>query len=414
MSSMSTEHEAKLLAFINTDLPFLLSDVTLGVAIPGVALTVILLAAIAYLQWNPVSRPHLDRVSFRLIIYTLIANLIFGSMMFANMKETTPGCSLVAFLGVTSPLFSACMSCCVALNLQLVLVYSVNGNMMEKFYILGTVFVCLACSIPTLAAGEFGWYATNGACWLRAPTPTVQLDWLLATYSVPTLLMSTVEVFSFVNILIFMLRHEIRSRSLRADTSTMSTSASESGIVTLASGLPKHPVVKFRSMIIRIALYPLLSCFLSSTACVLDVYSVLHPDLTDFNINLRTTNLCIYSFRPLLYTLLAATDPSFIRAVRSLSLKTCSSQCPHHDQTWSPCGTAKTHSFELPLAELALAQQRSRNDREGEDATKKTAASYADAGAEDNAQDRRPSAAPAEQAPLVKDDFQSEGFAHQI
>jgi hypothetical protein len=56
-----------------TDPVPLCRDVTLGLSIPGVALSVSLLAAIAFLQWNPVSRPYLDRVSFRLLVYALVA-----------------------------------------------------------------------------------------------------------------------------------------------------------------------------------------------------------------------------------------------------------------------------------------------------------------------------------------------------
>ncbi|KAJ7857350.1 hypothetical protein B0H13DRAFT_2574694 [Mycena leptocephala] len=185
-----------------------ISDFTLAVSILGVILSVLLLAAIAYLQWNPVSRPHIDRVSFRLVIYGLGANVVLGFMTFPSMKETTPGCSLLAFFGVALPMLSASMFCCIALNLQLVLVYGVNGNMMEKYYVLGAVFLSGACAIPPFAAGELGWYAMDGVCWLRDSTPAVQLHWLIGTQSVPMLLMSSLEVFSFVNILIFMIRHE--------------------------------------------------------------------------------------------------------------------------------------------------------------------------------------------------------------
>lgn len=52
------------------------SDVTLGVSIPGVALTAILLFVIAYLRYHPASRSHLDRVSFRLLIYALVAKSV--------------------------------------------------------------------------------------------------------------------------------------------------------------------------------------------------------------------------------------------------------------------------------------------------------------------------------------------------
>ncbi|KAJ7881859.1 hypothetical protein B0H13DRAFT_2344966 [Mycena leptocephala] len=358
---------AKLLESINHGM--------LGVSIPGVVLSVLLLAATAYLQWKPVSRPHLDRVSFRLLVYALVANVIFGSIIFLDVTVTSSVCSLTAFLGVTSSMFSACMFCCVALNLQLVLVYGVNGNTMEKFYIFGAVFLCGACTIPTLAAGEFGWYATNGTCWFRDPTPTAQLHWLLGTYSVPMLSMSTVEM---------------KIQRLRADTMSQHSNVSESGIATLASSLPKHPIVRFRWMIVRIALYPLLSCFLSTTACIFDVYSVMHPNLTDFNMNLRTTNLCIYASRPLLYALLAGTDPSFIRAVRSLCQKSCSlcTQPP-----WSPNQTATTDSYGPALTELA----KKCNGTSGVSSAGNT--------------ERRPSRA---EAALAEEELQSERIAHQI
>ncbi|KAJ6517289.1 hypothetical protein C8R47DRAFT_1254757 [Mycena vitilis] len=256
--------------------------VKLGVSTPGVALSILLLLFIAYLLWNPVSRPYLDRVSFRLLSYALVANVIVGATTLPNMKETTPGCSVVAFLGTTSPLFAAAMFCSMALNLQLVLLYSINGNKMEKYYIVGAFILCGACSFPTAAAGELGWYATNGVCWLRDPLPAVQLHWLIATQSIPMLSMSAIELFSFARITIFMIKHSRTMQRLRDEAMSQSTDIPDSGIAALAATLPEHPIVQYRSTIIRIALYPLLSCFLSTTACILDVYSIRDPQLHSF------------------------------------------------------------------------------------------------------------------------------------
>ncbi|KAJ7909815.1 hypothetical protein B0H13DRAFT_2329957 [Mycena leptocephala] len=224
--------------------------VVLAASIPGVTLSVLFLTVVAYLQWNPVSRPHLNRISFRLLVYALIANVVFGSQMLVLvwMKEPSPGCSIVAFLCMAAPFFSACIFFCVALNLQLVLVYGVNGNKMEKYYIFGAAFVSGACIIPIWAAGKLGWYAPTRQCWIKDPTPKGQLDWLIATQYAPMLLMSAVEVLSFINILTFMLRQVSKIQRLRADTSE-----SRSVIATLASSTPpKHPIVKFRPIIIRI------------------------------------------------------------------------------------------------------------------------------------------------------------------
>ncbi|KAJ6517493.1 hypothetical protein C8R47DRAFT_254620 [Mycena vitilis] len=339
-----------------------ISDVTLGVSVPGVALSVILLAAMAGLRLHPVSRPQLDRVSFRLLTYAIVANVVFGLVMLPVMNETTPGCALVAFLVLVSPLFSACMFCAMALNLQLVLLHCVDGNRMEKFYILGALCLCGACTIPAWAAGELGWYKTDGLCWIRGSTQSAQLHWLLATQSIPMLVMSTVELSSVLGVLIFLIVHQIRMRRLRANTLSQSIESSEFRITNLGSCRPQHPAVKFRWMIIRIALYPLLSCFLSVTACILDVYSVQHTDLTEFTITLRTTNLSIYCLRPLLYTLLASTDPSFLRAVRSLQWtpltrwrkQTEKTPAEMSGQSWS---TSTSQELCLPTLSTAKAEE---------------------------------------------------------
>jgi hypothetical protein len=45
----------------------------LGFTMPGIFLSVVVLIAFAFAAWKPVSRPHLDRVSFRLLTYAIIA-----------------------------------------------------------------------------------------------------------------------------------------------------------------------------------------------------------------------------------------------------------------------------------------------------------------------------------------------------
>ncbi|KAJ7042336.1 hypothetical protein C8F04DRAFT_1295406, partial [Mycena alexandri] len=76
----------------------LMTDVRLGLLIPAVALSVLLLAGFAYLRWRPVSAPHLNRVSFRLLVYAMIANVIVGIIALIPMTDHSPGCSFFAFL----------------------------------------------------------------------------------------------------------------------------------------------------------------------------------------------------------------------------------------------------------------------------------------------------------------------------
>ncbi|KAJ7465902.1 hypothetical protein FB451DRAFT_1261303 [Mycena latifolia] len=326
--------------------PFL-PKVLLGVTIPTLALSGLLLVAFAYLAWNPASRPHLNRVSFRLLVYAIISNIVC-SLVLLRKNQNMMGhaaCSFVAFLTLTSSMFSTSMFCCMALNLPLVLVYGVNGNKMEKYYTVGSLFICVVCNASPWIAGELGWYASSGICWLRDTTPGAQLRWLVGTQLVWRILMSTIDVLSFATILIFMVRHEMRIRRLREHTGS---SVHQSGISTLASSRPLPLIVRYRGMIMRISLYPLLSCFISITTCILDVYTVKNPVLTGFSLRLRILDMFMHPFRPTLYALLAPQTPySFLAALRAL-------------RPTSSARNKKTSMIEVPPPEPDL---ESRNDK---------------------------------------------------
>lgn len=62
--------------------------------------------------------------------------------------------------------------------------------------------------LPSLTL-VYSWYAVNGTCWFRDPSPSSQLRWLVGAQSVWMVLMSTVEIISFLIIVIFMMRHEV-------------------------------------------------------------------------------------------------------------------------------------------------------------------------------------------------------------
>ncbi|KAJ7627977.1 hypothetical protein DFH06DRAFT_1226818 [Mycena polygramma] len=324
-------------------------DVELGVSIPGVALTVLLLSAIAYLQWNPVSRPHLNRVSFRLLVYALAGNVVLGSTLFPNVDQSTPdsGCRLLSFLGVFAPVFSASMFCSIAINLQLVLIYGVNGNRMEKYYLMGGVFLTSACTVPAALADQLAWYAKSGVCIrLRDPRPATQLRWLIAAESIPLVSMAAVELFSIVRITIFMVQHATRLQRLRGNGMTHSIGAPGSSAAFISSLHSKHPIVQYRSMIIRIALYPLPSCFLSITACILDVLTIRG---TQFSVPLGIFDVTLFTLRPFIYAVFAATDPAFIHALKSLNLPIFS-RC-----TTESAQAVTADSFVLTAVEFAVA-----------------------------------------------------------
>ncbi|KAJ7722331.1 hypothetical protein B0H16DRAFT_1789724 [Mycena metata] len=299
-------------------------DIALAFNTTGIVLTSLLLLTIAYAAWNPISRPHLNRVSFRLLVCALISNLIFGATSIPTFSGPSAGCSFMAFLGLGILMFSSCMFFCTALNLQLVLVHHINGNTMEKFYYIGSVAVVAILNITPYAAGQFGYYF--GTCWFSSPDPDVQFRWLLGSQSVWILLMSTGEVM----------------RNPRGMSTTQ----------TSFSTIPQPAIVVYRSIILRIGLYPLLSCCLSFTGCIADIWLSKNPALTELQFRISFLDLCVFALRPTVYTLLAATDPGFLRALRAL-----------RNPSGSKHSTGPTSSSEHTTSESHGLQRVSKNSR---------------------------------------------------
>ncbi|KAJ7138200.1 hypothetical protein C8R44DRAFT_976022, partial [Mycena epipterygia] len=291
-----------------------IADLILGLVVPGACLTFLVLCCYAYLAWHPVSKGHLNRVSFRLLVYALIANLIFGISFLIGTLATAPStwCTFVAFLVNLSLMFSGGMFFCMALNLQLVLVHRFNGQRMEKYYILGTSLLCAACNITPYAYGQFGWNAINETCWFRNPDQAVMLRWLIGTQSFWVLLMAASEVVAFLAIVGYVISYELITRRYRSRSDSSVDYYPDNQIP------PKSPVILYRKIILRIGLYPLVSCLMNFSTCILDLYQVKNPILTELNWRLAILDLAIYSVRPLIYGVLAATDPAFIRAILAL------------------------------------------------------------------------------------------------
>ncbi|KAJ7061716.1 hypothetical protein C8F01DRAFT_1252497 [Mycena amicta] len=295
-----------------------LQAVVLAFGIAGIVPTALLLFTIAYAAWNPASRHHLNRVSFRLLVCALISNLIFAATSIPVFSHQSSACSFMAFFGLSILMFSACMFFCIALNLQLVLVHHVNGNLMEKFYYIGSGAVVAILNITPYAAGQFGYY--NSTCWFSNPRPDVQFRWLVGSQSVWMLLMSTGEVVSFFSILGYMYLIRIRMQSAMTSESSFSTIA-------------KPPIVAYRSIILRIGLYPLLSCCLNFTGSILDIWLTKNPVATELQWRLSFVDLCVFGLRPALYTILAAADPGFLRAIHALRTHNKSTHFKFPDRT---------------------------------------------------------------------------------
>ncbi|KAJ6528445.1 hypothetical protein B0H19DRAFT_1385154 [Mycena capillaripes] len=291
-----------------------LRDLLLGILILGIVLCAVVLMAFAYTASQRRSRPHLHRVSFRLLVYAMVSNLILSvTMIPMEALMTGPispaGCTFAGFASDASLLFSACMYCCMALNLQLVLIHGVNGLMMEKYYVIGSSLLVAVCNFPSLAGGQLGFY--DNLCWFSNPDPVVRFRWIFGTQTFWMVLMASSELVCFVILMSYMLRRRMHVKRIRSDISAEMTALQH-------AAYSAAPILQFRSIILRITLYPFLSCVLNFSGSTLDLYLAKHPENAELNTLLNAVDQCIFCARPILYSVLAATDPSFLRAIGAL------------------------------------------------------------------------------------------------
>ncbi|KAJ6506938.1 hypothetical protein C8R45DRAFT_971043 [Mycena sanguinolenta] len=283
--------------------------------ITSVCLTFLVLCAYACALWNSVTRPCMDRVSLRLLVVALTFNLGFGlSFSFATVlaKETMHCAFLTFFANVSAHFndgwfFSAYYQRSVnpAGLRGLVIVHKVNGQKMERFYYLGAGILATGCSVTPLAAGVFGWNEQSQSCWFVTRTKTETFRWSVATDSFWVPFMVAGEALAFLSIMTFFISYKIASHRNRSSSNT----------VDLADHYQSRlPLVKYRYTIIRIGLYPLVSCITNFSAALIDIHQLTHP----VSWRLMVVALAIYGSRLTAHSLLAFTDPSLIRAAENI------------------------------------------------------------------------------------------------
>ncbi|KAJ7330522.1 hypothetical protein DFH08DRAFT_882927 [Mycena albidolilacea] len=290
--------------------PRIYPRVILGLVIPGLGLNTALLVLFGYATWNVASRRYLDRVSFRLLTYALVAHLVFGvSFAMSSLAGYQDWrCSLLSFLTGLTLMFSLCIFFCMALNVPLVVVYKISGQAMEKYYVAGTALVSLICMAPPYASGNLGWDSVSKTCWFNDADPAARFRGIFGT-QISWIIMAVGEFGAFLIIVGYLAMHELHL--LRRPAHTYSSEGAGSTIL------------KFRNIILRIGLYPLTSCLLSITTVGINLYeSQKHKiegiKMTKLDAILTLVSIANTAGRPLIYGLLAATDPSFIRALHAL------------------------------------------------------------------------------------------------
>ncbi|KAK7455082.1 hypothetical protein VKT23_010953 [Stygiomarasmius scandens] len=322
--------------------------------IPGTCLCFLVLVMYGIVALYRQGRKHLDRVSFRLLIYSLFFNVLYGIAFAVTAAQDGPGslCTFGAFAVNFTLSFAIFFTTCIAINLQLVLVHHVNGKMMEKYYIIGTTILSIVLTVPAYGLGQFGYHQASSTCWFKNPDSKERLRWLIGTQSFWMALAAVIETVCSSIVLFWMFRFQMNTRYLqKASTPGHSRSLVTSGSGTMGgssatkttsfwSGTSSSRTAvrevsnRYRGVIIRIAMYPIVSLLINSPTVALDIYSVVVPLTTDLDYRLLVVDLVLYGLRTLLYAVLAFGDPSFVKAVRDIRGK----------QKWSTNDSGRTVS----------------------------------------------------------------------
>ncbi|KAJ7610137.1 hypothetical protein FB45DRAFT_844716 [Roridomyces roridus] len=294
--------------------------VIIGLTISGVILSAGVLILSGCMAFHSRARRHLDRVSFRLLVYTLAAHIVFGVLGPVTDLYLFPGwqCSFLAFVVNVALLFSAALFFCMALNLVLVLVYNINGRKMEKYYVLGSALVSAICLGSAYACDQLGWDDKNKICWYGQEDSPARLSWVVGTQMFWMLLFAIGELVAFLIIVGHLLVYMFPMRKDPSESPSVSSRCSQA--TSRGAGLT---IVAFRGIILRIGIYPLVSCITNLTSTFLSIYQLKHQPaegapLSGSGAMPLLLGLSIYAARPLIYGAIAITDPSFIRALRAL------------------------------------------------------------------------------------------------
>ncbi|KAL0568958.1 hypothetical protein V5O48_013012 [Marasmius crinis-equi] len=289
--------------------------------IVGAVLCGLVVLVIGIIALNPVSRPHLDRVSFRILVCALLANTVFGITNAVGGKFTGPTwwCGFTIWLLQLTLEMSSLLLFSIALNLQLVVVHRVNGKKMERFYIFGSIIFALCLTVPPYAAKQYGWDPLVLDCWYSNPNQKERLAWQIGTQLFWTGLFVAGEFITSFTVVIYMIHHQVRRNRLQtsASSTTGSRTRSRSGSVVAANNQVAHANV-YRGIIFRIVLYPIASALMNLTSVVCVIHATKEGGVhnwTGYRILLLSD--FVYGGRAVVYALLAATDPALVRAAKA-------------------------------------------------------------------------------------------------
>ncbi|ESK88320.1 hypothetical protein Moror_14842 [Moniliophthora roreri MCA 2997] len=97
--------------------------------IPGAALCFIVLTIIAIVWVHPTSKSHLDRVSFRILVYAVFVNMVYGTSVVVEIyHQDKKYCALEMWWILFTSQLPVYLLFFIGLNLQLVLSFARSGR----------------------------------------------------------------------------------------------------------------------------------------------------------------------------------------------------------------------------------------------------------------------------------------------
>ncbi|THV00374.1 hypothetical protein K435DRAFT_854839 [Dendrothele bispora CBS 962.96] len=300
--------------------------------IPGTCLCFLVLVAYAVVGLSPKGRAQMDRVSFRLIVYSLFLNILYGIAFSVTASQTGPGslCTFGAWAVNFTLTLTIYFTTCIALNLLLVLVYRVNGRKMEKYYVIGTFVIAIVLTVPAYGLHQFGWSESSSTCWFRNADGH-GLRWLIGTQAFWMLFAATVETICSVMVLVWLFRNQMYVHQIRSTTDSTTKSNHRLWGGNADTSAMIHQANRYRHIIYRISLYPIVSLIINVITTALDLDTTIKGVPTQAQFRLLVLDLILYGLRTFIYAILAAADPSFWNAIRAMRGKPL--PAPSRDQT---------------------------------------------------------------------------------
>ncbi|KAF9266751.1 hypothetical protein L218DRAFT_955862 [Marasmius fiardii PR-910] len=274
--------------------------------------TVVVLIA-AVLSVHPLSKQKTDRVSFRIMVYALGANVMhLISMLTSNYISNQAMCRVVGSVVITGLHLTSFLFFCIGLNLQLVMIHGIDGTKAEKYYVGGSLSLAALLGVVLFMSRQMFYDPVQKACYYHNPDPVQGLWWQIGIQHFWNFLTMAGEIIAFTRIIIYMARLKVFESSPSQEASV--------NLGVSVSPQYRQPIgpKQYRKVVLRIALYPLSSLATLGALSIGISYITFKGIKSQSDINFLSALRIILVFRGAIYGLIAATDPAITRGVKVL------------------------------------------------------------------------------------------------